>query len=1287
MAKVKTKIGRNDVCGCGSGLKFKKCCLPKGFSYFKKENKEVNQGHNFSIKQFFGKYNYIDLASFFATLSLNILNHGKSIRLDFLTLAALYYGNKKVSENLDLSLIKKFLNSKYRFHAFEDPVETFFNRNICYHNGNAIVYQGIFTNGPEIIQNQIAVINAFKDSFSNDFINESKAITTFFLEISTTLGIRFGHDRNMFKDWANIPSEIIIKNERSETYKLWFENEQIESLCKFCKIDLSEINEFCIKLSDINVEELLIENNNINPLLTKPFIRTKEGICVLSPTNLLICLVHTLWVKSFKNNSLENFILKYHSVVITDLIETLLKLGYNFISNSNEQENKDSLPSYLIFEFDSDKILLIAIQYDMLSGYDINNIMSENNVNLSFFSEHEIDQFVDQNQKLFDNKDIQKMCVVSSTGRSVGIQSDVRGKCLIGTAYDILIILNSDIKNGLDIWYYLKVKEQFSKTTEFSPYNTSLDRYAIYYSKKSFYMSDEKKPSALAIISDGNFNVLKHGVFKKERINALYISDVFNYPVYLPVDKYNDYVKRYYNLHTFANRLEFWIPNWEISIWVKSIIKTEDIAEELKNTYWEYCEAICFWLAEIGESMKEIINSNVKLLPKVIDVYFSLINPSIPSSREVQNDELNLVSIKSSISISINENGFVISIPEKLWEVAIMKDNTADRLLIYKLLIGFQTLLSNYSISLSDEQIQNIIEKHAPLGLKKYLLIMSSGDNLAFDNRFLKIEHITLFSDSNYEWYLENLISYIGKNCPPLGQLVEKDIKLKLCKNITIALAKEISDILKSHNSMDLLKDLITRYEVTMHHNELYRFRIPTLLHCYQDKWNIVDEIKETAQNNDKSSLALRCLIEYVASENYRGIKPVTTESIDNLLSLLNLLNFFGNFHDIIEFDLFETKMSILDSGRIGTNWDEIESNFMEKLLDNKAMQLIQESTDYYYSDEEHYTNKFVMSETLLDKLSEAFLEDHKISFSNLISIIDFLKALPFELETDVAKVEKSILIDKIFSHFSGEIINDQIISALDFLSLKNRNGMLNKLPPGFDISDVFPWKFNRRLSYLYKPLVECVDENKKEFILYSPRHLDKSFAFLGSKLSNGQFKGIYKGKVASVVGEIAKIKGKNLQQEIVDFFSVFENIEVFEEFNIKTDPSFDANADLGDIDVVVFDQVNNVVLCIESKNTVESKNMKEFAQEADDYLGENGYIFKHKRRHQWASKNLQRLGNRYNVNTDNFVVLSLMITKYRLAIQFMNDRKIDFPIFTLKDFKNKDLHEIISDIKQIGNL
>lgn len=142
---MSNKIGRNAKCPCGSNLKYKHCCLKKGINYEKNNNSKSHKNEN-PLRNHFKEYHNIDLVATLAALSVNPLNHGKNLRLEYLLWEAL--STKSSSEKLvDPPKLSKFLNQNLGHHHLEDPPGNLFTENIIYTLGNNTVYGGNFEQG------------------------------------------------------------------------------------------------------------------------------------------------------------------------------------------------------------------------------------------------------------------------------------------------------------------------------------------------------------------------------------------------------------------------------------------------------------------------------------------------------------------------------------------------------------------------------------------------------------------------------------------------------------------------------------------------------------------------------------------------------------------------------------------------------------------------------------------------------------------------------------------------------------------------------------------------------------------------------------------------------------------------------------------------------------------------------------------------------------------------------------------------------------------------------------
>ena len=72
-----SKIGRNQPCPCGSGKKFKKCCIDKPI-----QHSNINSNRKNSFEEFVKNNKSTSLLKFFSLLQVLPENHGKIVRLE-----------------------------------------------------------------------------------------------------------------------------------------------------------------------------------------------------------------------------------------------------------------------------------------------------------------------------------------------------------------------------------------------------------------------------------------------------------------------------------------------------------------------------------------------------------------------------------------------------------------------------------------------------------------------------------------------------------------------------------------------------------------------------------------------------------------------------------------------------------------------------------------------------------------------------------------------------------------------------------------------------------------------------------------------------------------------------------------------------------------------------------------------------------------------------------------------------------------------------------------------------
>ena len=129
---------------------------------------------------------------------------------------------------------------------------------------------------------------------------------------------------------------------------------------------------------------------------------------------------------------------------------------------------------------------------------------------------------------------------------------------------------------------------------------------------------------------------------------------------------------------------------------------------------------------------------------------------------------------------------------------------------------------------------------------------------------------------------------------------------------------------------------------------------------------------------------------------------------------------------------------------------------------------------------------------------------------------------------------------------------------------------------------------------------------------------------------------------------------------------------------SMKPRGAFATAEDLGDIDVLAYDNIKNVVYSIECKNTNTAKNVREMKKEMDDYLGRTGkekksLVMKHLRRHKWMIDNIEKVKDFIGAKT-NPIVKSMMLTSEVIPTSYLRKKDTPLSILNFQELKMKGI-------------
>ena len=213
-----TKIGRNDPCYCGSGKKYKKCCIDRlntnpydDFDSFRETlSNNLNSKYKSQKRLFIDylkKHRSEEILNLLIGIQLIPKNHGKNVRIESIAKEVVKYLNE-VGKEPHLNELRKLIHSSFPSHYMEDPPEGLFTEAALFEEGEYTIMPGIVTKGADIFNYFIKSIFMFPNALPKDFIQEVHMGIWITLEFGKRIFDKANLARNLFEE--NWDEEIII---------------------------------------------------------------------------------------------------------------------------------------------------------------------------------------------------------------------------------------------------------------------------------------------------------------------------------------------------------------------------------------------------------------------------------------------------------------------------------------------------------------------------------------------------------------------------------------------------------------------------------------------------------------------------------------------------------------------------------------------------------------------------------------------------------------------------------------------------------------------------------------------------------------------------------------------------------------------------------------------------------------------------------------------------------------------------------------------------------------------
>lgn len=501
-------------------------------------------------------FNKFDLLSKIAALQLLPANADHAMRLD--AIAHAVASQKYVQRQPEISLkhLKQICNSetinKGPIGFSEDPSEEMFTEAFTFEGGSYIVFPGIVDDAAYILRNLAKAIFLSQESpFTQEFIQQSRILTTAILKLSDIIAYRAGMNRGIdpvnsrqvvvpsYKELQRLKKSVTFSIEELAGYPI---NPTIR------KSLFEELEPFITDLGNINSGEYTLDSG---PLHLKPLIRADNKIIVSEPGTLLATLRHNIIQLAIKHDLSEKLAKSYRFAVWDNVVEML---DYLQISHKGSYSPSNDNDPYFegIFLLDRDKALYVQLITDDLSSYPCDNVFGF--WDAQKYSESLNKSSVDTEIALFSQEkcpnEVMDLVLIQSLGRGIAMGFDKIGTTddkpwLCMSASELETIALAEGGDPLVLLKYARSHNKIrSKVGIIS--SEPLNEFQFYRKNHySYYFSDEKLPTHMSILPGFAGEIRREVSHQRDRHGAPayefgYVVEVTcrygqDIPIYIPI--------------------------------------------------------------------------------------------------------------------------------------------------------------------------------------------------------------------------------------------------------------------------------------------------------------------------------------------------------------------------------------------------------------------------------------------------------------------------------------------------------------------------------------------------------------------------------------------------------------------------------------------------------------------------------------------------------------------------------------------------------------------------------
>lgn len=949
---------------------------------------------------------------------------------------------------------------------------------------------------------------------------------------------------------------------------------------------------------------------------SRPFLKTMTGqVIVLNPSILASFLVHKLILLADRYGDKEEFIESYNNRIWEECRKDLQYLGHKKIQEKaydvtliNNRCQKEE-----ILTVGNNKLLFVQFICDAGDEYDDSSMFKDSKSYSNVISTRDRATYFIDKLPGANLKNIYQIVVLNSFGRRIRCKIEIEERSYSITLSPFALHCVSINERGHDEFFpkYIDAKKKLKTMPQVfleSELNI-IARYATY--DHSFYFSDDidLHNTYISFGFEEALGYIIHAIKKENRqLIKSYIDD--NFKIVALEDPKREIYRTIRN--NKDNLPELVVKFEKVNIWIVigGFIELDEI-----DAYSSILDAISYWLAEA----KELINK----MDFVVDTICLSIVLDKPIER---NNQVHKLKTNSFVRYELTDKTIQMIWDLQAYQSFDSKSNKAEKEMA-KTLIGE---LEKLSTKQADYEVLDKIF-HNPL--KKKLFVINVARNPCLmpiigavktipaeeENRLLDEIGAHFLASANYQY---------GK--------VADDKRAQLANEVVSYLYSCLKKEVASICSAGVYEQVCLDLELVIYYSTQLNTKFAYDIACYPEKTR---DMMKQYNSISKASMALRFFAEYIAAIHPSGNEPLGTMEYDRILAICSLIIDWAYKNDLFYYNIFNTPVEFLRSGRIGMSRKETDYLYQINMTSiTRKLEVISDPRISKYS-AGHLLKQYQ------SKLDDAFVDEYGFTFLQFVECIRGIFNYGNKINEEVKRVSRYLVCEELCKETKAP--SEVIEKIIDHITLSQREDFL--VPPKpYTNYDVYPWRFNRELSFTRRPIIQYGTD-----LIWGNRQLMNMLNFTIDLIINGKYKANGR-KLKELIGKLSNIRGNEFNSAVAQKLGSIDGLIVKERVSkINGKKIADEHNDaLGDIDVLYIIPEKMEIIVGEVKDFSFAKNPYEMNQEYQRIFvdqDKSSYMTKHKRRVEWIKEHIEDVRIQFGLSTGKWKVKRVMFVSEKI--------------------------------------